>query len=122
MLLPLFLSLLAHAYQRAGHYNLALQTLDSALCVITRTGEHNYCSRTYATERRTLSYPRRENSRGWECNTRMDLVYPQTKSPNPYDEENTQSTTAQAESYFQEALVIARQQDAKSWNSGLHSA
>ena len=28
---------------------------------------------------------------------------------------NTESIVAQAESYFQEALVIARQQDAKSW-------
>ena len=29
--LPLFLALLAQAYQRAGQYTLALQTLDSAL-------------------------------------------------------------------------------------------
>ena len=31
------------------------------------------------------------------------------------NKENTQSTIAEAESYFQEALTIARQQDAKSW-------
>ena len=92
MLLPLFLALLAHAYQRAGQYNLALQTLDSALCVITRTGERNYAAEL-------------TRRKGELC-----LILAEKT-----DKENTESTTAQAESYFQEALAIARQQDAKSW-------
>ena len=38
LLLPLFQALLAQAYQRSGQYTLALQTLDAALSVVTRTG------------------------------------------------------------------------------------
>ena len=115
MLLPLFLALLAHAYQRAGQYNLALQTLDSALCVITRTGERNYAAEL--TRRKgELCLILAEKAVGvGNVIQGMDLVYPQTKSPTRYDKENTESTIAEAESYFQEALVIARQQDAKSW-------
>ena len=115
MLLPLFLSLLAHAYQRAEQYNLALQTLDSALCVITRTGERNYAAElTRRKGELCLSLAEKAVGVG-NVIQGMDLVYPQTKSPTPHDKENTQSIIAEAESYFQEALVIARQQDAKSW-------
>ena len=95
LLMPLFLALLAQAYQRAGQYSLALQTLDAALRVITRTGE-----RTYAAE---LARQKGELSL---------ILAEQTEAAN---NENNQSTVAQAESYFQEALAIARQQDAKSW-------
>ena len=95
LLMPLFLALLAQAYQRAGEYRLALQTLDAALRVITRTGE-----RTYAAE-----LARRK---GELCL----ILAEKTETAN---NEDTRSTVAQAESYFQEALVIARQQDAKSW-------
>lgn len=95
MLLPFFLALLAQAYQRAGQYNLALQTLDSALCVITHTGERNYAAEL-------------TRQKGELC-----LIL--AKEVEAVRTENTQSTVAQAESYFQEALIIARQQDAKSW-------
>ncbi len=95
LLLPLFLALLAQAYQRAGQYSLALQTLDSALCVTTRTGE-----RTYAAE-----LARRK---GELCLILAEKVKAVSK-------ENAASTVAQAESHFQEALTVARQQDAKSW-------
>ena len=101
LLLPLFLALLAQAYQRAGQYSLALQTLDSALCVTTRTGE-----RTYAAE-----LARRK---GELCLILAEKTV-RVGLPNPYDKENTASTVAQAESHFQEALAVARQQDAKSW-------
>ena len=101
MLLPFFLTLLAEAYQRAGHYTLALQTLDSALCVITRTGE-----RTYAAE-----LTRRKG----ELYLILAEKTVEVGLPNPYDKENTASTVAQAESHFQEALAVARQQSAKSW-------
>ena len=95
LLLPLFLTLLAQAYQRAGEYSLALQTLDSALCVTTRTGE-----RTHAAE-----LARRK---GELCLILAEEIEAARK-------ESPQSTIAQAESHFQEALAIARQQDAKSW-------
>ncbi|MDE0682657.1 MAG: AAA family ATPase [Candidatus Poribacteria bacterium] len=90
LLMPLFLALLAQAYQRAGQYSLALQTLDAALRVITRTGE-----RTYAAEL--------ARQKGELC-----LILAQETG-------NNRPTVAQAESYFQEALAIARQQNAKSW-------
>ena len=115
MLLPLFLALLAHAYQRAGQYNLALQTLDSALCVITHTGERNYAAELTRRKGELCLILAEKTVGVGNVIQGMDLVYPQTKSPTPHDKENTQSTIAEAESYFQEALVIARQQDAKSW-------
>ena len=101
LLMPLFLALLGQAYQRAGQYSLALQTLDAALRVITRTGE-----RTYAAEL--------ARQKGELCLILAEETV-EVGLPSPYDKENTQSTVAQAESYFQEALAIARQQDAKSW-------
>ena len=95
LLMPLFLALLGQAYQRAGQYNLALQTLDTALHVITRTGE-----RTYAAEL---------------ARQKGELCLMLAEETETGSNENTQSTVAEAESYFQEALAIARQQDAKSW-------
>ena len=95
VLLPLFHALLAQAYQRAGQYNLALQTLDTALLVITRTGE-----RTYAAE-----LTRRKG----------ELYLILAEKVEAYSNENTAATLAQAESNFQEALAIAQRQDAKSW-------
>ena len=95
LLLPLFLTLLAQAYQRAGEYSLALQTLDSALCVTTRTGE-----RTHAAEL--------ARQKGELCLILAQEIEAVSK-------ESPQSTMAQAESHFQEALAVARQQDAKSW-------
>ena len=93
MLLPLFLALLAQAYQRAGQLNLALQTLDSALSVVDQTGE-----RTYAAEL--------TRQQGELCL----MLSKKTKTSN---EEN--ATIKQAEAYFQNALTIAHQQNAKSW-------
>ena len=95
LLMPLFLALLGQAHQRAGQYNLALQTLDTALHVIERTGE-----RTYAAEL---------------ARQKGELCLILAEETETGSNENTQSTVAQAESYFQEALAIARQQDAKSW-------
>ena len=95
LLMPLFLALLAQAYQRDGQYSLALQTLDAALRVITRTGE-----RTYAAEL---------------ARQKGELYLILAEKTEVVSNENTRSTVAQAESYFQEALAIARQQDAKSW-------
>ena len=95
VLLPLFLALLAQAYQRAGKYNLALQTLDTALVVITRTGERNYAA----------ELTRRKG----------ELYLILAEKVEAYSNENTAATLAQAESDFQEALTIAKRQDAKSW-------
>jgi predicted ATPase len=95
LLMPLFLALLGQAYQRAGQYSLALQTLDAALRVITRTGE-----RTYAAEL---------------ARQKGELCLILAEETEAGSNENTQSTVAQAESYFQEALTIAQQQNAKSW-------
>ena len=95
LLMPLFLALLAQAYQRAGQYCLARQTLDDASRVIERTGE-----RTYAAEL--------ARQKGELC-----LILAETNAA--ANSADTRSTVAQAESYFQEALAIARQQDAKSW-------
>ena len=95
ILLPLFLALLAQVYQRVGQYSLALQTLESALCIVTRTGE-----RTYAAE---LTRQKGE----------LHLIL--ADKTEAIGTEDRSSIVAQAESYFQEALTIARQQDAKSW-------
>ena len=95
VLLPLFLALLAQAYQRAGQYSLALQALDAALVVITRTGE-----RTYAAE-----LTRRKG----------ELYLILAEKVEAYSNENATATLTQAESYFLEALAIAQHQDAKSW-------
>ena len=95
LLMPLFLALLGQAYQRAGQYTLALQTLDAAVRVITRTGE-----RTYAAEL---------------ARQKGELCLILAEETEAGSNENTQSTVAQAESYFQEALTIAQQQNAKSW-------
>ena len=93
--LPLFLALLAQAYQRAGQYTLALQTLDSALSVVTRTGERAYDAEL-------------TRQKGELC-----LVL--GKETEAVSGKDTTSTVAKAESYFQEALAIARRQSAKSW-------
>ena len=93
--LPLFLTLLAQAYQRAGQYTLALQTLDSALSVVTRTGE-----RTYDAE-----LTRRKG----------ELCLVLGKETKAVGGKDVTSAVTKAESYFQEALAIARRQGAKSW-------
>ena len=99
--LPLFLALLAQAYQRAGQYTLALQTLDSALSVVTRTGERAY----------DAELTRRKGE--------LCLVFSketETVSGKEFGVTNpSHKTIAKAESYFQEALAIARRQGAKSW-------
>ena len=93
MLLPLFLARLAQAYQRAGQLRLALQTLDSARAIVEQTGE-----RTHAAE---LS-----RQQGELC----FILSKKTKTSN-----GESTTTKQAEDHFQNALTIARQQSAKSW-------
>ena len=93
--LPLFLTLLAQAYQRAGQYTLALQTLDSALSVVTRTGERAYDAEL--------------------TRQKGELCLALGKATEAVDGKDTTSTAAKAESYFQEALAIARRQGAKSW-------
>ena len=93
--LPLFLALLAQAYQRAGQYTLALQTLDSALSVVTRTGERAY----------DAELTRRKG----------ELCLILGKESEMVGGKDTASTVEKAESYFQEALAIARRQGAKSW-------
>jgi len=93
--LPLFLTLLAQAYQRAGQYTLALQTLDSALSVVTRTGERAY----------DAELTRRKG----------ELCLVLGKETDAVGGKGAISTVAKAESYFQEAIAIARRQGAKSW-------
>ena len=93
MLLPLFLTLLAQAYQRAEQYTLALQTLDAALSVVDQTGE-----RTYAAEL-----------------ARQQGELYLTLSEKTETSSNARVASNQAEDYFQKALTIARQQGAKSW-------
>ena len=93
--LPLFLALLAQAYQRAGQYTLALQTLDSALSVVTRTGERAY----------DAELTRRKGELCLVLGKETEIV----------GGKDTTSTVVKAESYFQEALAIARRQGAKSW-------
>ena len=93
--LPLFLTLLAQAYQRAGQYTLAMQTLDSALSVVTRTGERAY----------DAELTRRKG----------ELCLVRGKGTEAVGGKGVTSAVAKAESYFQEALAIARRQGAKSW-------
>ncbi len=93
VLLPLFLALLAQAYQRTGQHSLALQTLDSALSVADQTGE-----RTYAAE-----LTRQQG----------ELYLMISEENETSDKERT--ALNRAEDYFQTALALARQQGAKSW-------
>ena len=101
LLLPLFLALLAQAYQRTGQYTLALQTLDSALSVVTRTGERAYDAElTRRKGELCLALDR-------ETGTVGEKEFGVTTA--------SHNTIEKAESYFQEALAIARRQGAKSW-------
>ena len=93
--LPLFLALLAQAYQRTGQHTLALQTLDAALGVVTRTGERAY----------DAELTRRKG----------ELCLVLGKEAETVGAKGTTSAAARAESYFQDALAIARRQGAKSW-------
>ena len=99
--LPLFLALLAQAYQRAGQYTLALQTLDSALSVVTRTGERAY----------DAELTRRKGELCLALGKTTETV-----SGGEFGVTNSSDNTVEkAEAYFQEALAIARRQGAKSW-------
>ena len=101
LLLPLFLELLAQAYQRAGQYTLALQTLDSALGVVTRTGERAY----------DVELTRRKGELCLVLGKETEAVGGKEFGvTNP-----SYNAVTKAESYFQEALAIARRQGAKSW-------
>ena len=93
--LPLFLALLAQAYQRTRQYTLALQTLDAALSIVTRTGERAY----------DAELTRRKG----------ELCLVLGKETEAIGEKDATSAAIKAESYFQEALAIARRQGAKSW-------
>ena len=99
--LPLFLALLAQAYQRAGQYTLALQTLDSALSVVTRTGERAY----------DAELTRRKGELCLALGKTTEAV-----SGGEFGVTNpSYNAVEKAEAYFQEALAIARRQGAKSW-------
>lgn len=93
--LPLFLALLAQAYQHTGQYTLALQTLDAALSIVTRTGERAY----------DAELTRRKG----------ELCLVLGKETKAIGKKDATSAAIKAESYFQEALAIARRQGAKSW-------
>ena len=103
--LPLFLELLAQAYQRAGQYTLALQTLDSALSVVTRTGERAY----------DAELTRRKGELCLVLGKETGTVGKKEFGETPKPKHPSDNTVAKAESYFQEALAIARRQGAKSW-------
>ena len=103
--LPLFLTLLAQAYQRAGQYTLALQTLDSALSVVTRTGERAY----------DAELTRRKGELCLVLGKETGAVGGQEFGEPAKQKHPSDNTVAKAESYFQEALAIARRQGAKSW-------
>lgn len=105
LLLPLFLALLAQAYQRAGQYTLALQTLDSALGVVTRTGERAY----------DAELTRRKGELCLVLDKETEAVAGKEFGGTPQHKHPSDNTVARAESYFQEALAIARRQGAKSW-------
>ena len=105
LLLPLFLELLAQAYQRAGQYTLALQTLDSALSVVTRTGERAYDAELTRRKGELCLVLGKETK---EVGSKEFGETPQQKHP-------SYTAVTKAESYFQEALAIARRQGAKSW-------
>ncbi len=105
LLLPLFLALLAQAYQRAGRYTLALQTLDSALGVVTRTGERAY----------DAELTRRKGELCLILGEKTETVGRKEFAETSEQKHPSYDTTEKAESYFQEALAIARRQGAKSW-------
>ena len=113
VLMPLFLALLAQAYQRAGQHRLALQTLDSAIDIVTRTGERTYAPELY----------RRKGELYLHLDIEIENTDLEDKAvpTNANDSEKgvgfyrVQPNLQQAENYFHKALTIASGQRAKSW-------
>lgn len=134
VLMPLFLALLAQAYQRAGKHRLALQTLDSAILVSTRTGERTYVAELYR-RKGELCLPLdieientnlgdkgvRANACDEEKGGGRNAAQPNQERTNACDEKkgvglhSAQPNQEQAEDYFHKALASARGQSAKSW-------
>jgi len=97
VLMPLFLALLAQALGRSGKHAFALQTLDTAMEVVTRTGERTYAPELY-------------RCKGELC-IQLDIAARKKRVDNSSASPNLQP----AENYFHKAACIAREQGAKSW-------
>ena len=90
---PWIRTLLADAYGRAGQATAGLPLIDEALAMLKQTGEYHVAAEVYRVKGELLLRQLRGTN-------------PQSPTPNPY---------AEAEECFQQALDIARRQEAKSW-------
>ncbi len=94
VLRPLFLARLAQAYQSAGNFELALQSLEEAIKIVKKTGERMYLAELYRYKAECYKQ---------QCGNRHQQGATETEC------------YAKAEACFQKALTIARAQGAKSW-------
>ena len=92
---PYYLSMLAEAYHLTGQYDDSLRTVLDALMLVEQTGERYYAAELHRLKGEILLA---QGSKKQGANVKTPL-----QSPNPHIEE-----------CFQQALAIARQQEAKS--------
>ena len=103
VLMPFFLALLADAYHRDRHPDVALQTLDSAIDVVKKTGERAYLAELYR-RKGTLYRAKRHNPNA-------GLETPEEHEHRSANDEKS----AEAAASFEKALTVARAQGAKYW-------
>jgi len=103
--LPLVLALLAGAYGRVGQVSEGLEVLEEALTIAQKNQERYYEAELYRLKGTLMLQSK--TSLGWVSGK------PQA-SQNKYKDTSTH-VEAEAEACFQQALVIARRQQAKAW-------
>ena len=114
-----FLGLLAYTYGVTGHIQAGLETIDDALTVATRNGEHFYEAELYRLRGElTLAGARKDGSGETRVTAEEDshsagVKSQHAKNPNPSSQ--IPDPELEAEGYFLKALTIAREQSAKSW-------
>lgn len=102
-LLVYFLSLLAEAHWRAGHYEEGLRVIDEALMKVETTGARLYEAELYRIKGELTLQQRFHVSSSTFSDSHLQHLTPSTQA----EEE--------AESYFLKAIAIAQRQHAKSW-------
>jgi predicted ATPase len=101
MSLLYFLILLAEAYRKAGQAEEGLSTLSEALALVNRTGERFYEAEVYRLKGMLT------------LQSKASLGQVQGKSTSQ-DKSGVRSLESKAEGYFQKAIAVAKQQQAKS--------
>ena len=106
---PNQLALLAELHQQAGQAEAGLGLVETALHEVRRTGERWYEAELYRLKGELLLAQEVKSQKSKGTRTPQSTVRsPESGVANP-------QAQAEAEACFQQALTIARQQDAKSW-------